>query len=121
MSTPIIIEDEEYSVLLHQWKDEKEDILRTAWRESDSYVHMCINSLHNCGAGYATCGAIAYVIKYPGETRADWKAANSAERYLHKLEVLCRNDGDTVTHLGRMPFIVRQRIKKLTGSDDLTK
>ena len=116
MSTPIIIDDEEYSVLLHQWKEEKEDILRTAWRESDSYVHLCINSLHNCGAGYATCGAIAYVIKYGGI-----RVSMSAERYLDRLHVLCKSNGDTVTHLGSMPFIVRQSIQKITGSDDLTK
>ena len=125
MSTPIIIEDEEYFVLLHQWKEEKQDILRTAWRESDSYVSMCINSLHDCGAGYATCGAIAYVIKYgiwgSENSRASLRASLSAERYLNRLHVLCQSNGDTVTHLGRMPFIVRQSIQKITGSDDLTK
>lgn len=103
-------------MLLRQWKDEKRDILTTAWRESDSYVRMCINSLHDCGAGYATCGAIAYVIKYGGI-----RVSMSAERYLDRLHVLCKSNGDTVTHLGRMPLIVRQSIQKITGSDDLTK
>jgi len=97
------------------------DKINMAWRESDPYVRMCIDSFQNCGAGYSTCGAIAYVIKYPKETRADWKVSVSAQRYLHRLHVLCKKDRNTVNHLGRMPLIVRQRIKKLTGSDDLTK
>jgi len=121
MTQPIVVDEDESRELARQWKEDLADMLRTAYRESDPYVKLCIDSFQNCGAGYATCGAIAYVIKYPVETRADWKAATSAERYLYKLHTLCKSNGDTVTHLDRMPFIVRQRIKKLTGSDDLTK
>jgi hypothetical protein len=121
MTQPIVVDEDESRELARQWKEDLADMLRTAYRESDPYVKLCIDSFQNCGAGYATCGAIAYVIKHPVETRADWQAATSAERYLYKLHALCKSDGDTVTHLGRMPFIVRQRIKKLTGSDDLTK